>query len=252
VSGHSRWSKIKHKKEAHGAAKGKLFTKLIAEITVAARAGGGDPAANPRLRAAVDAAKDANMPAENITRAVKKGTGELEGVHYEEALYEGYGPGGVAMIVECLTDNRHRTAGEVRTAFSKGGGHLAAEGAVAWHFEKLGVVEVKPGPSEDDVTEAAIEAGAEDVLDHGPDGFEVRTHPNDLHAVAAALERTRLVLGARRIAWVPKETVRLDDPDRARAVLRLLELLEELDDVQAVHANLEIEERWLEEPAPRA
>lgn len=242
MSGHNRWSKIKHKKEAHGAAKGKLFTKLIKEITVAARIAGGDPTGNARLRAAIDAAKDANMPGENITRAVKKGTGELEGVHYEEAVYEGYGPGGVAMIVECLTDNRHRTAGEVRTAFAKGGGHLAAEGAVAWHFERRGVVEVKPGPSEDEVTEAAIEAGAEDVVDHGADGFEVTTHPNDLHGVAAALERTRLPLGARRIVFAPKELVRVADPERARAVVRLVEMLEDLDDVQAVHANLEIDD----------
>jgi YebC/PmpR family DNA-binding regulatory protein len=248
MSGHNRWSKIKHKKEAQGAAKGKLFSKVIKEITVAARMAGGDPAGNPRLRAAIDAAKEANMPQDNITRAVKKGTGELEGVSYEEVVYEGYGPAGVAMMVECLTDNRNRTAGDVRSSFSKGGGNLAAEGAVAWNFEKRGVVEVRPGPTEDRVTEAAIEAGAEDVVSLGADGFEVRTHPNDLHAVAASLEKT-LRLGARRITFVAKETVRLADPDRARAVLKLVDALEELEDVQNVHANFEIDDKLMEQLA---
>src|SRR5512139_4170209 len=156
MSGHSKWSQIKRKKGEKDAAKGKLFTKLIREITVSAREGGGDPAGNTRLRLAIQTAKEANMPADNITRAIKKGTGELEGVNYEEVAYEGYGPGGVAMIVECLTDNRNRTAGDVRSSFAKGGGNLAAEGAVAWNFEKRGIVDVKPGPTEDEVVEAAI------------------------------------------------------------------------------------------------
>ncbi|HUL59205.1 MAG TPA: YebC/PmpR family DNA-binding transcriptional regulator [Anaeromyxobacteraceae bacterium] len=248
MSGHNRWTKIKHKKAAAGAAKGKLFTKLIKEITVAARIGGGDPAGNARLRAAIDAGKEANMPADNITRAVKKGTGELEGIAYEEIVYEGYGPGGVAMIVECLTDNRNRTAGDVRSTFAKGGGNLAAEGAVAWNFERRGVVDLRPGPTEDQVMEAAIEAGAEDVVNHGAEGFEVRTHPNDLHQVSAELEK-RFALGPRRITWVPKDTVKLHDPDRARAMLRLMDLLEELEDVQNVHANFEIEDRLMEQMA---
>ena len=248
MSGHNRWTKIKHKKEAQGAAKGKLFTKLIKEITVAARTGGGDPAGNARLRAAIDLAKEANMPADNITRAVKKGTGELEGVAYEEAVYEGYGPGGVAMIVECLTDNRNRTAGDVRSTFAKNGGNLAAEGAVAWNFERRGVVEVRPGPTEDQVMEAAIEAGAEDVVNHGADGFEVRTHPNDLHGVAAALEQ-RLKLGGRRLTFVPKETVKLQDHDKARTMLKLMDALEELDDVQSVHANFEMDDKLMEQLA---
>jgi YebC/PmpR family DNA-binding regulatory protein len=250
MSGHNRWTKIKRKKEAQGAAKGKLFTKLIKEISVAARMGGGDPAGNARLRSAIDAAREANMPADNITRALKKGTGELEGVHYEEAIYEGYGPGGVALIVECLTDNRHRTAGDVRSSFAKGGGHLAAEGAVAWHFQRRGVIEVKPGPGENQVMEAAIEAGAEDVVGAGAEGFEVRTEPNDLHHVASALEARKLALGARRVAFVPKETVKVADPDKARQILRLMDLLDELEDVQHVHANFEIEDRLLEELAP--
>jgi YebC/PmpR family DNA-binding regulatory protein len=249
MSGHNRWSKIKHKKAAQGAAKGNLFTKLMREITVAAKAGGGDPAGNARLRAAMDAAKEANMPHDNVTRAIKKGTGELEGVAYEEVHYEGYGPGGVAMIVECLTDNRNRTAGEVRTAFEKGGGHLAAQGAVAWHFERLGMVEVRPGQAEEAVVEAAIEAGAEDVVSLGAEGFEVRTHPNDLHGVLVALEKRRLPLGPSRIGFVPKETVKIQDPDKARGMLRLMNVLEELDDVQRVHANFEIDEALMEQMA---
>jgi len=249
MSGHNRWTKIKHKKAAAGAAKGKLFTKLIREITVAARMGGGDPAGNARLRVAVDAAREANMPHENVTRAVKKGTGELEGIHYEEVVYEGYGPGGVAMIVECLTDNRNRSAGDVRSTFEKGGGNLAAQGAVAWNFERRGIVEVKPGPSEDQVMEAAIEAGAEDVVNLGAEGFEVRTHPNDLHGVLVALEKKNLKLGASRITFVPKETTRIHDPDKARAMLKLMNLLEDLDDVQNVHANFEIDEALMEQMA---
>ncbi|HTT70312.1 MAG TPA: YebC/PmpR family DNA-binding transcriptional regulator [Anaeromyxobacteraceae bacterium] len=248
MSGHNRWSKIKRQKEAQGASKGKLFTKLIKEITVSARIGGGDTAGNARLRAAIDLAKDANMPSENIARAVKKGTGELEGVNYEEAVYEGYGPGGVAMIVECLTDNRHRTAGDVRSSFTKGGGNLAVEGAVAWMFERRGQIEVKPGPTEDQVMEAAIDAGAEDVVNQGAEGFEVRTQPNDLHQVAAELEK-KFKLGARRLSYVAKDTVKLKDPEKAKSMLRLMDLLEDLDDVQNVHANFEIEDRLLEQLA---
>jgi YebC/PmpR family DNA-binding regulatory protein len=249
MSGHNRWSKIKRYKEAQGAAKGKLFSKLIKEITVAARIGGGDPAGNARLRAAIEAAKEANMPQENVVRAIKKGTGELEGVAYEEITYEGYGPGGVAMIVECLTDNRNRTAGDVRSSFAKGGGSLAAEGAVAWNFERRGVIPVRPGPTEDAVFEAAIEAGAEDVVNLGADGFEVRTHPNDLHAVAEALSRAGLALAPARVAWLPKETVRVADPEKAQAVARLVAALEDLDDVQNVYANADIEDGLLEQMA---
>ncbi len=249
MSGHNRWTKIKRYKEAQGAAKGKLFTKLIKEITVSARMGGGDVAGNARLRAAIDAAKEANMPSDNIARAIKKGTGELEGVSYEEIVYEGYGPGGVAMIVECLTDNRHRTAGDVRSSFTKGGGNLAAEGAVAWNFERMGVIEVKPGPSEDQVTEAAIEGGAEDVVNQGADGFEVRCRPNDLHAVAQALQQQKLGLGQRRVAYVPKETVPVSDPEKGKTLLKLLGELEDLDDVQHVWANYEMDDALLEQLA---
>ena len=236
MSGHNRWSKIKRKVESQGAAKGKLYTKLIKEITVAARMG----------RAALDSAREANMPGDNVTRAVKKGTGELEGVSYEDVIYEGYGPAGVALIVECLTDNRNRTAGDVRSSFSRGGGNLAAEGAVAWNFERRGLIEVKPGPTEDQVVEAAIEAGAEDVAADGEGGFEVRSHPNDLGPVAAALEG-RFALGARRLAYLPRDTVKLGDPDKARQMLKLVELLEDLDDVQHVHANFEIDDALMDQ-----
>ena len=246
MSGHNRWTKIKRQKEAMGASKGKLFTKLIKEITVAARLGGGDPAGNARLRAAMLAAREANMPGDNITRAVKKGTGELEGVHYDEVTYEGYAPGGVAVLVECLTDNRHRTAGDVRATFSKGGGNLAAEGAVAWNFQRKGSIVVKPGPSEDTVMEAALEAGADDVVAQGAEGFEVRTDPALLHQVSAALEKSGLHLGEQRWVYLPQNTVKVDG-EAARKVVKLLELLEDNDDVQNVWANADIPERELEQ-----
>ncbi len=232
-----------------GASKGKLFTKVIKEITVAARLGGGDPAGNARLRAAMLAAREANMPSENITRAVKKGTGELEGVHYEEVTYEGYGPGGVALLVECLTDNRHRTAGDVRAIFSKGGGHLAAEGAVGWNFHRVGSVMVKPGPSEDAVLEAALEAGADDVVPLGPDGFEVRTPPAVLHQVASALEKAKLPVGEQRWVFLPQNTTRVE-ADVGRRVLTLVEALEDSDDVQNVWTSADFSEGQMEQLAP--
>ena len=246
MSGHNRWSKIKRQKEAMGASKGKLFTKLIKEITVAARLGGGDPGGNARLRSAMLAAREANMPGDTITRAVKKGTGELEGVHYDEVTYEGYAPGGVAVLVECLTDNRHRTAGDVRATFSKGGGNLAAEGAVAWNFHRKGSIVVKPGPSEDRVMEAALEAGADDVVAQGADGFEVRTDPAHLHQVSVALEKSGLRLGEQRWVYLPDNTVKVEG-EAARKVVKLLESLEDNDDVQNVWANADISERELEQ-----
>src|SRR5258705_1588277 len=175
MSGHNRWTKIKRKKEAMGASKGALFTKLTREVTVAARIGGGAPAHNARLRSAVLAAREANMPADNITRAIKKGTGELEGVSYEELTYEGYGPGGVAFVLEILTDNKNRTAGDVRAIFTKGGGSMAASGAVGFQFERKGVVPAKKGADEDKVMEPALDAGAGDGVAEGESGFEIRT-----------------------------------------------------------------------------
>lgn len=248
MSGHNRWTKIKHKKEAAGAAKGKLFTKLIKEITVAARLGGGDPDGNARLRAAIGAAREANMPADNITRAVKKGTGELEGVNYEEAVYEGYGPSGVALIVQCLTDNKNRTAGEVRHLFTRGGGNMGETGSVGWMFERRGVIDVKQGPSEDQVMEVALEAGALDVIGH-PEGFEVRTEPNDLHKVVLALEKKGLKLGELKISYLPKDPVKIEQLDPAKQVLRMVDLLEDNEDVQNVFGNFEVPDTLMDQIA---
>ncbi|MCY1080008.1 YebC/PmpR family DNA-binding transcriptional regulator [Archangium lansingense] len=245
MSGHNRWSKLKRYKAVMGASKGKLYSKLIKELTVAARLGGGNPDGNARLRVAILAAREANMPNDNIQRAIKKGTGELEGESYEEMVYEGYGPGGVAVLVECLTDNRNRTASDMRSMFSKEGGNLGAEGSVNWMFHKKGLITVKPGPSEDEVMEKAIEAGAEDVLNQGPDGFEVRTAPADLHSVAASLEQSGLKLGEQKWTYVPQNTVRIEG-DNAKKMLKLMELLEDNDDVQHVHANFEMDDALME------
>lgn len=244
MSGHNRWTKIKRHKAAVGAAKGRLYTKLIKELTVSARMGGGDPAGNARLRTALALARDANMPRDTIERAVKKGTGELEGAHYEEITYEGYGPGGVAMLVECLTDNTNRTAGDVRSNFSKHGGNLAAQGAVKFVFQRRGIIEVKPGPTEDRVLEVALEAGAEDMVPQGEDGFEVRTEPGQLHAVVETLEAAGLALGEQKWVWLPTTTVKVEG-DNAKLLLKLIDLLEENDDVQHVFANFEIDDAEL-------
>lgn len=246
MSGHNRWSKIKHKKEAMGQSKGKLFTKLIKEITVAARLGGADPDGNARLRSAIALAHESNMPADNITRAVKKGTGELEGVNYEESLYEGYGPSGVALLVQCLTDNKNRTAGEVRHLFARGGGNMGESGSVGWMFERRGVIEVKPGPAEDRVMEVALEAGALDLVAQ-PEGFEVRTEPNDLHKVVQALEKHGLALGTMRLTYLPKETLKLDQLEDARKVFKAVDLLEDNEDVQTVFSNYEVPDSVLDQ-----
>jgi YebC/PmpR family DNA-binding regulatory protein len=238
MSGHNRWTKIKRKKEAMGASKGALFTKLIREVTVAARTGGGDPDHNARLRSAVLSAREANMPADNITRAIKKGTGELEGVNYEELTYEGYGPGGVAFVLEILTDNKNRTAGDVRAIFTKGGGSMAASGAVAFQFDRKGVIPVKKGASEEQVMELALDAGGEDVVPDGEGGFEVRTDSASLMHVHKALE-AKLAVGAPKLMFLPRSTVQISG-ETAEKVLRLVENLEENDDVQHVHANFEI------------
>jgi YebC/PmpR family DNA-binding regulatory protein len=243
MSGHNRWTKIKRKKEAMGATKGVLFTKLIREVTVAARNGGGDPDHNARLRSAVLLAREANMPGDTITRAIKKGTGELEGVHYEELTYEGYGPGGVAFMLEILTDNKNRTAGDVRSLFTKSGGSMAATGAVAFLFDRMGVIPVASGQGEDKVMELALDAGAADVVADGEGGFEVRTEPPHLLAVHKALEG-KLPVGAPKLTYLPKSTVKLEG-ETAEKVLKLVEALEENDDVQHVHANFEIDDSTL-------
>lgn len=245
MSGHNRWTKIKRQKAAMGASKGKLYTKLIKEITIAAKMGGGNPAGNARLRAAIAAAREGNMPNDTIQRAIKKGTGELQGESYEEITYEGYAPGGVAVLVECLTDNRNRTASDVRTTFSKGGGHVGAEGSVSWMFHRKGTLLVKPGPGEDTVMDKALEAGAEDVLNLGEDGFEVRTAPADMHAVATRLEEGGLALGEQKWVHIPQNTVKVEG-EVAKKVLKLIEALEDSDDVQHVHANFEMDEALLE------
>ena len=224
MSGHNRWTKIKRKKEAMGASKGALFTKLIREVTVAARNGGGDPDHNARLRSAILAAREANMPNDTITRAVKKGTGELEGVNYEELTYEGYGPGGVAFVLEILTDNKNRTAGDVRSIFTKGGGSMATTGAVAFQFERKGIIPVKKGPGEEQVMELALDAGGEDVVPDGEGGFEVRTDTGSLMQVHKALE-AKVAVGAPRIVHLPKTTVQVAG-DVAEKVLKLVESLE--------------------------
>jgi YebC/PmpR family DNA-binding regulatory protein len=238
MSGHNRWSKIKRKKEAMGATKGVLFTKLIREVTVAARFGGGDPDHNARLRTAVLAAREANMPSDSIKRAVLKGTGDLEGINYEELLYEGYGPGGVALVLEILTDNKNRSAGDVRSLFTKGGGSMATTGAVAFQFDRKGVIPVKKGPSEELVMDLALEAGGEDVVSDGDGGFEVRTEPAAMMAVHKALEG-KVPVGASKAIYLPKTTVQVAG-EMAEKVLRLVEHLEENDDVQNVYANFEI------------
>jgi len=241
MSGHSKWSTIKHKKGAADAKRGKIFTKLIKEITVAARMGGGDVDANPRLRTAIQAAKSENMPKDNIERAIKKGTGELEGVNYEEMSYEGYGPGGAAVLVESLTDNKNRTVAEVRHIFSKLGGSLGENGCVAWMFDLKGYMAVtRDLVDEDQLMEAALEAGAEDVReDEGV--FEVITAPADFEAVKTALETAKIPFTVAEVTMLPQNTTNLAGKE-AEQMVRLMEMLEDCDDVQKVYTNADIPE----------
>lgn len=241
MAGHSKWANIQHRKNAQDAKRGKLFTKLIREITVAARAGGGDPAMNPRLRLAVDKAWAANMPKDKVERAIKRGSGAQEGDAYEEVRYEGYGPGGVAVLVDCMTDNRKRTVAEVRHAFSKCGGNLGTEGSVAYLFSKQGVLGYPPGSDEDRIMEAAIEAGAEDVAAADDGSLEVVTAPEDFLAVKEALESAGLTPGYAEVTMRASVAVPVEGEDASRLV-RLLELLEDLDDTQQVYSNADIDE----------
>lgn len=247
MSGHSKWSTIKRKKGALDAKRGKIFSKLNKEIMVAARLGGGDPSGNPRLRAAIAAAKAENMPKENIERAIKKGTGELAGGNnYEEVIYEGYGPGGVAVLVESLTDNKNRTVSEIRHIFTKHGGSMGEAGCVAWMFEKKGVIAFdKNKVEEDTLLEAALEAGAED-LQVGESEFEVITDAASFEKVKAALEAKGFVWENAEIQMHPKTTVRIEDEKPAQQLLKLMEMLEDHDDVQKVFANFDIPDRLLE------
>jgi YebC/PmpR family DNA-binding regulatory protein len=245
MSGHSRWSQIKRKKGKADVQRGKLFSKILREITVAARNGGGDPKVNMRLKAAVESAKEANMPQDNIKRAIQKGTGELPGEAYEEVTYEGYGPGGVAIMVRVLTDNRNRTAPEIRHTFEKGGGNMGASGAVAWMFERKGLIHVDAGKiAEDDLLTIALEAGATD-LRRVEKAFEISTAPAEMDAVRSTLEQKKVPVLDGEVTFVPQSTVRVEGKD-AHAVMKLIEALEELDDVQAVYANYDIPDEVLE------
>lgn len=245
MSGHSKWSSIKHKKAIKDSKKGKLYTKLIKEITVAARLGGGDINGNPRLRTAVLTARAASMPNENIDRAIKKGTGELEGVSYEEVHYEGYGPGGAAIMVAVLTDNKNRTVSEMRRLFTKHGGHLGESGCVAWMFDKKGLITVDKGQIEEDrLITLVLDGGAEDVREE--DGlFEVVTKPEDFETVRDLLQRGNVAMVTAQITMVPKSTVALDEK-LAEQALKLTEELEDHDDVQSVSANYDIPTEFIE------
>ncbi len=248
MSGHSKWAGIKHKKAAQDAKRGKLFTKLIREITVAAREGGGNPDTNPRLRTAIDRAKDANMPLDNIEKAIKRGTGELPGVTYESCIFEGYGPGGVAIIVEALTDNKNRTSAEIRNIFSKKGGNLAGSGNVSWIFNKKGYVLIdKNEISEEELLNLSIEAGAEDVKTEG-NNYEITTDPKDFESVKQALKEKNVKWELAELTMIPTSTVKLQG-QQAKQLLSLIEALDEHDDVQKVYANFDIPEEIMEEVA---
>ena len=245
MSGHSKWATIKHKKGAADKARGKLFAKLIRQVEVAAREGGGDPDSNPTLRTMFQKAREASVPLDTIERAIKRGTGELEGVRYEQVTYEGYAPSGVAVIIECLTDNRNRTGADIRSTFSKNGGSMAEPGAVSWQFGRKGVILVPKSVTEDDLMLVALEAGAEDISDSG-DSWQVTTPPSDLPTVRAALDEAGMTVESAELTMLPSTTVALDSEGDAKKVLHLVDLLEDHDDVQNVYANFDIPDNILE------
>ena len=247
MSGHNKWSSIKHRKGAVDAKRGKMFTKLIKEITVAARQGGGDPDANPRLRSAIAAAKAVNMPKDNIERSIKRGTGEIEGVAYEEFTYEGYGPGGVAVMVEIMTDNRNRAAAEIRHIFNKSNGNLGENGCVAWIFSKKGLIVFDKNQVDEEVLfDLALEAGADDVADIAEDNtFEVVTTPENFETVKQIFDEQHLTYLSAEITMIPSNTVKLAGKE-AEQMLRLMEKLEDSDDVQNVYANFDIPNEIIE------
>ena len=245
MSGHSRWSQIKRMKGKTDVQRGKLFSKILREITVAARNGGGDPKGNVRLKAAMEAARAANMPADNIKRAIQKGTGELPGESYEEITYEGYGPGGVAILLQVLTDNKNRTGPEIRRAFEKNGGRMGTAGCVAWMFDRRGVIQVDAERvTEDDLLEKALDAGAMDVK-RVEKAFEITTAPDEMDPVREALERQGIPVLEAAVAMLPQSTVRVEGKE-ASVVLRLIEALEEQDDVQAAYSNYDIPDEVLD------
>jgi YebC/PmpR family DNA-binding regulatory protein len=241
MSGHSKWATIKHKKGATDAKRGRIFTRLIKEISIASKSGGGDPDGNPRLRTAILAAKAENMPADNIKRAIQRGTGELEGLSYEEITYEGYGPGGVAIIVDVLTDNKNRAVSEIRHAFSKNGGNLGAEGAVSWMFTKKGVIAIdKDAASEDKLLEIVLESGAEDLNDEGTH-WEILCDPKDFEAVTEALKAAKIKPESAEVTKIASTYTKLEGA-QANAMIRLLEVIEDLDDTQNVYSNFDFDE----------
>jgi len=245
MSGHSKWSSIKHKKGAADARRGKVFTKLIKELTVAARLGGGDPTGNPRLRSAIQAAKAENMPKDNIERAIKKGTGELEGTSYEEVNYEGYGPGGVALLVDCLTDNKNRAVADIKYILDRHGGNLGEPGCVSWMFEKKGlIVFERADVDEESLLALALEAGAEDV-EEDKTTFEVITSTADFESVKKAFDDAKMEYTMAEVSMIPKNTVRLEGK-KAEQMLNLMEALEENDDIANVYANFDIPEEVME------
>ncbi len=240
MAGHSKWANIQHRKKAQDAKRGKLFTKLIREITTAAREGGGDPDANPRLRLAVDKALGANMQKDTVERAINRGAGNTDGDNFEEVRYEGYGPSGVAVMVDCLTDNRNRTVSEVRFAFSKCGGNLGTDGSVAYLFAKSGVISyAAEGADEDRIMEAALEAGAEDIVTSDDGSVEVLTSVEDFIAVKEALVEAGLTPESAEVTMRPSTMATIDDADAAKSLVKLLDLLEDLDDVQNVYSNVD-------------
>ena len=245
MSGHSKWATIKHKKGAADKARGKLFAKLIRQLEVAAREGGGDVEANPTLRTMFQKARDASVPTDTIERAIKRGTGELEGVRYEAVSYEGYAPCGVAVYVECLSDNRNRTGAEVRNIFTRNGGSMAEPGAVAWQFERKGVVMLPKQVGEDDLMMVVLDAGAEDLSDQG-DTWQITSAPGDLNRLRAALEQAGIAFDSAEVTMQPTTVVPLETEADARKVLRLTDALEEHDDVQNVYANFDIPDAVLQ------
>ena len=245
MSGHSKWHSIKHKKGAADAKRGKLFAVLIRQIEIAARSGGGDPASNATLRSMIQKARDSSLPVDTIQRAIKRGTGEEEGVVYEQVSYEGYAPSGVAVIVQALTDNRNRTSAEIKNTFSRNGGSFAEPGAVSWQFERKGIVVVDRSVDEDELTLAAADAGADDVQDLG-ETWQVTTPPTELHAVRTAIEDAGMAVKSSDLTMIPTTTVALDSEAAAKSVLRLMDALEEHDDVEAVYANFDIPDSVLE------
>jgi len=245
MAGHSKWANIKHKKAANDKKRGKIWTKLIREVTVAAKEGGGDPDANPRLRLAIDKATGANMPKDTIKRAIERGAGGADGDNFDEIRYEGYGPGGVAVIVDCMTDNRNRTASEVRHAFSKHGGNLGTDGSVAYLFSKQGIISFAPGADEEAIMEAALEAGAEDVVSNGDGSVDVLTTPDDFSTVMAGIEAAGMIPDNAEVTFSASTTAELDQ-EAAEKLLRMVDTLEDLDDVQEVYSNAEISEQIME------